>query len=517
MNSATHTPGTGLDTGTDPMNLEQSPPRDEESPAAVTTPAVGPAADGKRAWIVLFLTLTVVLGSATAMFLPLVREAIGVAAVVMMLGLIFLRMPVAIAMIVPSLIGMYALRGERLVESTLTTLAYTEIANWTLSVVPMFIFMGLLLWKAGLTESLYAAGRLWLNWMPGSLAVGTNLAGAGLAAVSGSTVGTTYALARIGIPEMLKAGYDKRLAIGSVIVAGLPGQLIPPSIMLVIYAGIAEVPIGPQLLAGVGPGLLVAALFTVMIMIYSRRWVPAESAHALKQTITWGQRFHAAGRTWPVPLVIGVIIFGMFSGVFTATEAGAFAAFLSLLVTFVWQRGRAAFRSIIDASTATVSSVGAIFLMLVGVEALSRMFTLTGISTGFADLVESMDLNRVSFLLLMMVVYIVLGTFMEPLPMMVLTIPILMPTLIALDVSLLWYGVFAVFMGELAVVTPPVGILAFIIHSITKEPEVNQGQTITLNDVFNACWYFMPMAVVVTVILIFFPEIATWLPSLGSD
>lgn len=488
-------------------------------PTPGLAPTVAPPVEGKRAWIVFAITLTLVLGSATAMFLPLVREAIGIAAIVMMLGLIFLRMPVALAMVLPSLLGMYALRGERLVESTLTTLAYTEIANWTMSVIPMFILMGLLLWKAGLTESLYTAGRLWLNWLPGGLAVGTNLAGAGLAAVSGSTVGTTYALARIGIPEMLKAGYDKRLAIGSVIVAGLPGQLIPPSILLVIYAGIAEVPIGPQLLAGVGPGLLVAALFTVMIVIYSRRWVPVETAvtrRELAAGITWSARFRAAIRTWPVPLVIGVIILGMFSGVFTATEAGAFAALLSVLVTFVWQRGMAAVKSLVAASSATVSSVGAIFLMLVGVESLSRMMTLTGISTGFADLVESMDLGRVSFLLMMMVVYIVLGTFMEPLTMMVLTIPILMPTLISMDISLLWYGVFAVFMAELAVVTPPVGILSFIIHSIVKEPEVNQGQKITLGDVFNAAWWFMPMAVIVTLILIFFPEIATWLPSLGE-
>jgi C4-dicarboxylate transporter, DctM subunit len=127
-----------------------------------------------------------------------------------------------------------------------------------------------------------------------------------------------------------------------------------------------------------------------------------------------------------------------------------------------------------------------------------------------------MSLNRVGFLLLMTVVYIVLGTFMEPLPMMVLTIPILMPTLVNLDISLLWYGAFAVFMGELAVVTPPVGILAFIIHSITKDPEVNQGQDISLSDVFSACWWFMPMAIVVVVVLIFVPGISTWIPGLAG-
>lgn len=496
---------------------------------AVDTVAATPPADpstgkgtaapgGTGSWTIFIGTLVLITASTVAMFLPLVPEAIGIAAIVLMLCLTFLRLPVALAMIVPALLGMYALRGELLVESTFKTLPYGQVAEWTLSVVPMFILMGLLLWRAGLTESLYAAGRKWLGWMPGGLAVGTNLAGAGLASVSGSSVGTAYALARIGIPEMLKAGYDKRLAIGSVIVAGLPGQLIPPSIMLVIYAGIAEVPIGPQLLAGIGPGVLVAILFTVMIVIFAKRWAPSVAEEAAMQgPVTWGDRFQSLAKIWPVPLLIAVIVWGMFSGTFTATEAGAVAAVVSLGITFIWKWGKGPFRAIADASVATISSVGGIFFMLVGVEALSRMFTLTGISTGFAELVESMDLNRVTFLLMMMVVYILLGTFMEPLPMMVLTIPILMPTLHSLDVSLLWYGAFAVLMGELAVVTPPVGILAFIIHQITKEPEVNQGQEIRLNDVFNACWWFMPMAVVVTIVLIFFPEISTWLPDMASS
>jgi len=472
--------------------------------------------EGRRPWIVLAITAVILVGSTVAMFLPLKPEAIGILACVLMLGLIFLRMPVAVAMMVPALLGMYAMRGPRLVESTLTTLPYQQVANWTLSVVPMFILMGLLLWKAGLTESLYTAGRHWLGWLPGGLAVGTNLAGAGLASVSGSSVGTTYALARIGIPEMLKAGYDKRLAVGAVVVAGLPGQLIPPSIMLVIYAGIAEVPIGPQLLAGIGPGVLVTVLFTVMIVLFARRWaVSGGAASEVHPSVSWQDRFRSLAKVWPVPLLIAVIVLGMFSGVFTATEAGAVAAAISVLITVFWKRGKA-WRAIADASTATVSSVGAIFLMLIGVEALSRMFTLTGISTGFADLVNGLDLGRIGFLLLMMVVYIVLGTFMEPLPMMVLTIPILMPTLQALDISLLWYGAFAVFMGELAVVSPPVGILAFIIHTITKDPEVNQGQEISMNDVFNAVWWFMPMAIIVTLVLIFFPQIATFIPSLAS-
>lgn len=478
------------------------------------------SADSARSWMVLWISLAVLAGSTIALFLPLIPEGIGVSALVMMLALLFLRVPIAVAMIVPSLLGMYALRGALLVESTLTTLPFHQVASWTLSVIPMFILMGLLLWRAGLTQSLYTAGRHWLGWLPGGLAVGTNLAGAGLASVSGSSVGTTYALARIGIPEMLRAGYDRRLAIGSVVVAGLPGQLIPPSILLVIYAGIAEVPIGPQLLAGVGPGVLVAILFTVMIVAIAKA-KPALAGRgggspAFETSVSWRERLKSLYRVWPVPLLITIIVAGMFSGVFTATEAGAVAAVFAVIITFVWQRGKSPIRAIADASTGAVASVGAIFLMLVGAGALARMLSLTGISTGFADLVDGLNLGRVEFLLAMVVVYLILGMFMEPLAMMVLTVPVLLPTLATLDISLLWYGVFAVFMAELAIVTPPVGILAFVIHSITKDPDVHGGQRITLRDVFVSVGWFLPMAIVVTLILIFFPGIATFIPDMAS-
>lgn len=470
--------------------------------------ATSPVGHSGRSWVVATVVLAVVLGSTVALLLPLKPIAIGGVACLLMLALLFLRLPVALAMLAPSLLGMYALRGEVLVESQLSTLPFNSVASWTLSVVPMFILMGLLLWKAGLTETMYEVGNKWLGWMPGGLAVGTNLAGAGLAAVSGSSAGTTYALARIGIPEMLKAGYDKRLAIGAVIVAGLPGQLIPPSIMLVIYAGVAEVPIGPQLLAGIGPGILVAILFTIMILVLAPRWTPAGGGTV---RATWGERFRGLPKIWPIPAIMAIIVWGTFSGTFTATEVGAVAALCAVVVTVIWQ-GRNSFAAIRGAALATISSVGAIFFMLIGVEALARMLSLTGLTTAFADLVTSMDLNRVEFLLLMTLVYIALGTFMEPIPMLLLTVPILIPTLNNLDVDLLWYGVFAVFMGELAVVTPPVGILAFIIHSIVKDKEVNQGQDISMSDVFNAIWWFMPMAIFTTLVLIFFPQIATAIP-----
>lgn len=366
--------------------------------AAETSERERPAGgDGPGAWILFVFMMTALAASAVLLFLPLKPEAVGIVACVLMLALIFLRMPVAPATIVPALLGMYAMNGMPLVESTLGSLPYHHITDWTMSVVPMFVLMGLLLWRAGLTDSVYRAGRHWLGWLPGGLAVGTNIAGAGLASVSGSSVGTTYALARIGIPEMLKAGYDKRLALGSVVVAGLPGQLIPPSIMLVIYAGIAEVPIGPQLYAGIGPGILVAVLFSVMIVIFSVRWARAADGAgtaAAAAGASWGERFRSLAGIWPVPLLVAVIVVGMFAGVFTATEAGAAAALLSLVIALYWARGRHPLRAVANAAIETVASVGAIFFMLVGVGALSQMLTLTGISTGFAQAVQDMNLGE---------------------------------------------------------------------------------------------------------------------------
>ncbi|WP_455901091.1 TRAP transporter large permease [Rhodococcus gordoniae] len=473
-----------------------------------------------RSWTLFGVLMLMLVGSTAAVFMPLKPVGIGCAALVMMVTLLFLRVPVALSMLVPSFAGLYAMRGERTVTSALTTLPYDEVASWTLSVVPMFVLMGLLLWRSGMTDTLYTAARQWLGWLPGGLAVGTNIAGSGLAAVSGSTTGTTYALGRIGIPEMLKAGYDRRLAVGAVLVAGLPGQLIPPSILLVLYAGIAEVPVGKALLAGIGPGILVSIMFSIaiiLIAVFAKDVAGPKESRVAAADVSWGMRLKSLAAVWPIPVLVLVIIGGMFSGVFTATEAGAVAALCSVGIVLIWKRKTGgAGRALLDGSIGTVSTVGAVFLLLVGVEALSRMMTLTGISNGFADLITSMDLGRIEFLLLMMVVYLLLGAFMDPLPMMVLTVPILIPTLESLDISLLWFGAFVVFMGELAILSPPVGILAMIVHSIVKDPQVNLGKNIPLKDVFVAAAWFLPMAIVVVLILIFFPEISTFLPDRAS-
>jgi C4-dicarboxylate transporter DctM subunit len=442
------------------------------------------------------------------------NTGIGFAALALMFILLFIRLPIAFALAVPGLIGLYSMLGVRPVANLLGAEPLTAASSWSLSVLPMFVLMGLLLARSGLTTSMYDAARSWFSWLPGGLAIGTNMSGAGLAAVSGSTIGTTYALARAGVPEMFRAGYKKPLVIGSVIVAGLPGQLIPPSIFLIVVAGIMENPVGPQLIAGILPGLTVAVFFALMIMVFSII-KPSWAGRGEGETVgsTWATRWSTLAATWPLIVLMVVVIGGMFGGFFTATEAGAAGAAGALIFTWWFKRKDKPMKNIVGAAVETVSAVGSIFLLLVGAQILTALVVVSGMGRLFSDFVLEAGLGRIEFLLVVMVLYIILGMFMDPLAILLTTIPLLLPVMQVLEIDPLWFGVFAVFMGELAILTPPVGILSFIIHKLLQDPAVNLGNKVTLGDVFKAVMLFLPMAILITIIWILFPEIVTWLPS----
>lgn len=466
-------------------------------------------------WIRRLIIVAVIVGPLVVMFNSTDRVIQGTMALLLMFVLLFLRAPIAFALAIPGLIGAYSMLGMRPVANLLGAEALSTVSQWSLSVLPMFILMGLLLARSGLTVNMYAAARHWFSWLPGGLAIGTNMAGAGLAAVSGSTMGTTYALARVGVPEMFRAGYKKPLVIGSVVVAGLPGQLIPPSIFLIIVAGIMENPVGPQLIAGIVPGLFVAALFSIMIFVFSLvrpSWSGRGTATGTGST--WKDRWVSLFSTWPLVVLMFVVVGGMFAGVLTATEAGAAGAAGALIFTWWFRRKDKPVKEIVAAAVETVSAAGAIFLLLVGAHILTALVVISGIGRLFTDFIVSSGLDRVQFLLVVMVVYIILGMFMDPLAILLTTIPLLLPALSVLEINPLWFGVFAVFMGELAILTPPVGVLSFVIHKLLQDPAVNLGNKISLGDVYKAVLLFLPMAIVVTIVWIIFPEIVTWLPSM---
>ncbi|WP_240372890.1 TRAP transporter large permease [Brevibacterium zhoupengii] len=437
--------------------------------------------------------------------------------IAMMLVLLFLSVPVAIALSVPSIIGVYAVSGIPATMNILSTAPFSAVSDWTLSVLPMFIFMGMLLTQSGLSTKVYRVADHWFSWLPGGIGIGTNFAGAGLSAVTGSTIGMTYALGRAGIPEMLKAGYDKRMAVGTIMVSGMTGNLIPPSILMVIYAGIASVPVGPALMAGALPGILLAVCFAAFILILGLvfpKLVGRGVEGVERTTPTWRQRFTSLGGIWGFPVILIVLFGGMFSGIFTPTEAGAAAALCSVLLCLWEKRGHGPWKKVAESALATVSATSAIFFIMIGATMLTSLLAITGLAPILTGFITDLGLSTLGFLLVLILLYIIMGMFFDTMSMMLLTIPILLPTLETLGVSPLWFGVFVVLLGEFGMVTPPVGIIPYIIHSIAKDKSVNVGTTITLRDIFIALLWFLPVAVVFLILLVAVPGMTEWLPDL---
>lgn len=443
--------------------------------------------------------------------------AIGGLSALLMLVMLFMNVPIGVAMGMAGAIALLIMKGLGVMEGALRTQPFGITAVWSYTVLPMFIFMGLLLWRSGISERIYVAATNWLSWMPGGLAVGTNFAGAGMGAITGSTVATVAALGRIGMPEMLKRGYDPRLASGSVIIAGTGGQLIPPSIYMVIYAGIATVPVGPQLMAGIIPGVLLHILYGIMIiglvMIVPSLVGKKRGEKFGDKSIDWSSRWTSLARIWPLPVLVIVMFGGMYAGFFTTTEAGAIGALGAVFLTFFYLKPKKATHAVSQSVKDTVGSTAGIFFLFFGAMVFNRALTVSGVTNKVTAAIDEFGFNAVGFLLMLIVMYLLLGMVLDPLTMMLITVPLLIPSLDALGISLVFFGVFVVALGELAVITPPVGMMVFILFKLVQNKDVNVGHKITLGQVFAGASWFLPISVVLLVMMIFFPEIATWLPN----
>ncbi|WP_127817922.1 TRAP transporter large permease [Microbacterium sp. CPCC 204701] len=432
---------------------------------------------------------------------------VGALAFVLLLWLMFLRIPVGLTLGIVGVLGIFILAGGNAASSMLRGSAWTSSASWTLSVIPMFIFMGMIMERSGLGSTVFGAVRALVGRTPAGLAVSTNFAGAAMGAASGSTLGIVYALGRTGIPEMVKAGYDRRFAAGAVLMAGTGGQLIPPSILLVIYAGIAQVPVGQQLMAGVVPGVLihVAFAFMMVVMVLVR---PSLAPRRDGEKLPIGRRLGAIVGLWPVIVLIAVVLGGLYAGVFTPTEAGAFGALAALVMVGLTKGLKVLGRAVLPAVRDTVIATGGIFLIIIGGDMFGRFMTVTGIPRAFTTWLEDVGAGPVVFMIFVLVLYLLLGTFMDPVPMMLVTVPILLPVAMSVGVNPLIFGVFVVLLGELAVLTPPVGVLVFVVHRIAREAKV----PMTLSEVNQGAAWFYPVTILFALLLILFPDLFLWLP-----
>lgn len=493
------------------------------------------ALTARRFTIGLVITAVITVLLAVYLFVvPSTKIIIGLVVILLMMALMMFKIPIGIAMSAAAVFGLYVLVGPNAVVGSLKEVVFTSFASWSLSVIPMFVLMGIAMGKSGLMAGAYDSARTWLSRLPGGLAIATNFAGAGMAATSGSTIGIAYAIGRVSIPEMIKSGYKPSLAMGTTAMAGTLGQVIPPSIMLVIYAGVAETPVGPQLLAGMIPGLALALMFALVIIIWA--WISPTSAPR-GEKYSWKARFASLIHLVPVILIVIVVLGGIYFGVFTATEAGAYGALITLVLgLFLVIRRTTKSNKVALTSTSTpnvpmrkaigtffsstlmetVSAVAAIMLLLVGVHLLTRVMALSGLATWVSDAVVDMGLNQLGFLLMLIPIYLILGFFLDTLAMMLLTIPVFLGPLVALDVNLIWFGVFLIVLAEIDMVAPPLGILNFVVLAIAQSSTKGMGLKLKITDVFKGVMPFIGACIVMLIVLIAWPDLALWLPGISS-
>lgn len=431
---------------------------------------------------------------------------IGFAGVGVIMVLLAVRVPIAVALGTVSFAGICIVRSPTAALGMVGSLPFDFAASWELSAVPMFLLMGSVAFHTGLTASLYGAARLWLNRLPGGLAVASNFAAAGFAAASGSSLATAAAMGRLAIPEMLKYGYDKALATGTVAAAGTLGALIPPSIAFVIYGWFTEQSVGRLLMAGLLPGLLTAAIYALMII--ARCAADPSLAPRVDIAVDWRARWQALLRIWPLPLLIVGVIGSIYGGLATPTEAGALGASFALVIGAA--QGRLTAKAFLDSLSEALRTTASIFFVAVGAILLTRFLAMAGLPAFMASQVGAMQLDVLWLVIAMSLIYVVLGMFLDPLGLMLLTLPVFLPAFKVLEVDLIWIGVIVVKLIEIGLLTPPVGLNAYVVKGVV-------GDAVPLSTIFRGLTWFLLCELVIMILLIGFPQISLWLPSLMLD
>ncbi|MGR3619253.1 MAG: TRAP transporter large permease [Roseovarius sp.] len=461
---------------------------------------------------------------------------IGLAVTGLMLVVVILGMRVAFAAALAGMLGLiwifwskkgYA--GDEFIWAltvavkTAGQVPHSKVSSQALSLIPTFILIGYLAYYAGLTKALFEAAKRWIAWVPGGLAVSTVFATAGFAAVSGASVATAAVFARIAIPEMLKIGYDKRFAAGVVAAGGTLASLIPPSALLVIYAIIVEQDVGKLLLAGFIPGVFSAFVYGVLIIglaLTIKGFGPPVSG------FTWRERFVSLPPALPIVFVVVTIIFFVYNPFGgdawgTPTEGGAIGAFVVFLMA-VYRGMRWA--ELKDALLETAKLSVMIFTIIWGVLIYVRFLGFADLPSAFADWITSLTLSPMLILICILLAYAVLGMFMDAIGMLLLTLPVVYPAVMALNggamvsaedatfgmsgpMCAIWFGILVVKMAEFCLITPPIGLNCFVVAGVRPD--------LSVQDVFRGVTPFFVADAVTIALLVAFPAIVLWLPGLA--
>jgi len=396
--------------------------------------------------------------------------AVGLAALIVMVVLLGLRVPIGVAMMTVGLAGYAAVVGWEPAVGTLRSLAYDTFASYTFSVVPLFLLMGEFATRAGLSGSLFEAANAWVGHRRGGLAMATIGASAGFGAITGSSLATAATMGRVALPEMRRRGYSGALATGSVAAGGTLGILVPPSIVLVIYAILAEQNVAELFAAALLPAALAIVGYLLAIAVYVRLR-PTEAQPAARSDARTRRR--ALVRVWPVLAIFAVVIGGIYAGLFTPTEAAAVGVVATGVLAAA--RGSLTVRGFSDALLAVSGTSGMIFLIVLGAELLNVLLAVTRLPQTVAERIAAADVAGIAIVLAVLALYLLLGTVMDSLSVILLTTPIFFPVIAGLDLGLppdevgIWFGILTLVTVEVGLITPPVGLNVFVINALAKD------------------------------------------------
>lgn len=430
-------------------------------------------------------------------------EIIGLVLCLGLLGFfLIVGMPIFMALLLSGLGAMQYLEGTNAVANVAGKLAFNQLMGFPLLAIPMFILMGNLLTTHRMGEDLYSGLHKWFGSLPGGFAIGSTVVCAIFGFMSGSNTAASATVGSVAIPAMEEHKYYRPLSLGTLAVAGTLAALIPPSTVMILYGSAApNVSIGRVFIGGLIPGVLLTILMSIYIYTYARVY-PNRAPRGDKAT--WGEKFIGLKELAPAVFLFVIIIGGMYSGVFTAIEASAVSVLATIVMLIFYRRLNVA--SVYEAVKRTIRISGMIYMIIVGATILSHVFFITGFRDFVADMVLGLDMAPWATMVVVLLILTVLGTFLDVIALMMICVPIFLPIVLAVGYDGVWFGVIMVIAAEMALCTPPVGVNLFVIRGIAPKGT-------SLMTVARGAAPFIGVIWLLLIILIFFPEIVTWLPS----
>lgn len=429
---------------------------------------------------------------------------VGLVGLIVLCLLLFVGVPVAFGAAAAGFVGIIVMVGIKPALNAMGTVPFAQITTYTFTVIPLFVMLGYFAFAGGVAEQAFEVGKKWLGHVKGGMAFATIFGCACFGACCGVSVASAAIFGKLAVPQMVKQGISKTMAAGLVASSGTLACMIPPSGVAVLYAIMAETSVGKQLIAGVFPGLLTAVIYAIVIWVWIK--LDPKAAGFDTKPAAWKQRVSSLPQLWGIVVIAAIIIGGIYSGIFTPTEAAAVGALVSLLIMVINTRASSLLSKFKEAILEIGRTTGMVSAILFGIVVFANFIALSRMSAVLIDWIGTLAVDRNIIMIGIFIFYIFLGLVFEAVGMLLLSVPFLLPVVVNLGFDPVWFGVVAVANIEIAQISPPIGLTCFVVH--TTNPDIPMG------DVWRGIYPFMLAGCVVLGLLLAFPEIATFLPNM---